>query len=450
MYEQQFGPNQRQSPTDSTAADVFVGPHSAEAMAGIKKALRFRDAVIAVSGPAGSGKSTLVAKALDVLGDTFRRVWIGRMRLTGIDILEYLLEKLGVEAVPSGPIRQFSALRAAFARHEAEGARIVVVVEDASFCGPETLAELEALTAADAGPASGAAIVLMGDEQLEELLAETQLARLVQRVRQRHATRPLTADEMRGYLRHRFRQECGDFDTSFDKRGAEAIHALSGGNPRIANNILEAVRAMAAATGERPVSVSAVVAAARDELGLEAKLPDTVKLAASVGPNEVSTDQLADLFEDTQPQLPQLRLDPPQAVEPVPVARFDATPETIIEIALDAAIVPDSPEQPEKELVPADLIEPNPEGLPDWDREQTVEELRPDLDALEKAIGLAHAERTQTGSEHDPIPETDGEFGSTSFADIPEITLDESIEQQVAEEFEDDRDSSISDRSRRS
>ena len=96
MYEQHFGSSEHLSATESAVPDVFVGPRSAEAMTGIKKALRTRDAVVAVSGPAGSGKSTLVAKTLDALDDRFRVAWIGRMRLTGSDVLEFLLNELGV------------------------------------------------------------------------------------------------------------------------------------------------------------------------------------------------------------------------------------------------------------------------------------------------------------------------------------------------------------------
>ena len=67
------------------------------------------------------------------------------------------------------------------------------VVEDAQRVGAESLAELEALTAADAGDSGGAAIVLIGDSGLAELLQDPQLARLAQRVRQRHTIEPLCA-----------------------------------------------------------------------------------------------------------------------------------------------------------------------------------------------------------------------------------------------------------------
>ena len=109
-------------------------------------------------------------------------------------------------------------------------------------CGPasETLSELEALTAADAGDSGGAAVILMGDERLAAFCKDPQLARLDQRSRQRLTVAPLSAAELRGYLMHCFRLAGADFEFIFDNRCAALVHHLSGGIPRIANNIVEA------------------------------------------------------------------------------------------------------------------------------------------------------------------------------------------------------------------
>ena len=65
MYEQHFGLNKRPFLAKATGTNVFVGPQTASTMSALKKGLASQDAVIAVSGPAGSGKTTVVAKALN-------------------------------------------------------------------------------------------------------------------------------------------------------------------------------------------------------------------------------------------------------------------------------------------------------------------------------------------------------------------------------------------------
>ena len=130
MYEQHFGLSKRPFSDLVRGPDVFVGPQTAAAISGLKKALTRPDAVAAVTGPAGSGKTTQVMKALEALGPDFKAFRIGRMHLSDSDILEFLLEALGVNKLPSGAVRRFSAFRKVLAAVQAENMRVVVVIED--------------------------------------------------------------------------------------------------------------------------------------------------------------------------------------------------------------------------------------------------------------------------------------------------------------------------------
>ena len=130
MYEQHFGLNKRPFPANATGTNVFVGPQTAHTMAALMKGLAMQDAVVAVSGPAGSGKTTVVAKALNALSSSHKTVRIGRIQLQGTDALEFLLEELGIAEPPKGPLRQFAALRRQLQQLEMQNTRLVVVFED--------------------------------------------------------------------------------------------------------------------------------------------------------------------------------------------------------------------------------------------------------------------------------------------------------------------------------
>ena len=151
MYEKHFGLDKRPFSGGLSSADVFVGPQIATAIAGLKKAFARPDGIAAVSGPAGVGKTMVVAKALEALGPQYKLIRIGRMHLSDSDVMEYLLQGLGVKTPPNGAIRRFAAFRKLLEAIQAQDMRIVVVLEDAVRTGLETLAELEAVTAADAG-----------------------------------------------------------------------------------------------------------------------------------------------------------------------------------------------------------------------------------------------------------------------------------------------------------
>lgn len=268
MYEQHFGLEKRPFSVKATGTEVFVGPQTAKTMAGFRKALTSQDAVVTVSGAAGTGKTTLVERALDAIGSKYKTIRVGRMQMNASDVLESLLIVLGVTDRPSGTIQRFTALRKKLKDLQDAETRVFIVVEDALRAGTDTLAELEALTVADAGESDGAGIVLMGDERLFEFMKDPALAQLQQRIRQRHRIQPLGVAELRGYLKHCLRMAGGDFDQVFDARSAELIHGLSEGIPRITNNLVDAVLVAAAAQGVTQVPARLIATVASDEFGL--------------------------------------------------------------------------------------------------------------------------------------------------------------------------------------
>lgn len=170
MYEQHFGLKKRPFCASATGTEVFVGPQTAKMMAGLTKALSTRDAIVTVSGPVGAGKSTLVANAMERIGSNRKIIHVGRIQLNSQDVLELLLGELGLNKLPNGTIQKFAAFRRRLKELEEAKTRVLIAVEDGMRIGADSLGELEALTAADAGDSEGASIVVMGDERLDKFL----------------------------------------------------------------------------------------------------------------------------------------------------------------------------------------------------------------------------------------------------------------------------------------
>ena len=549
MYEQHFGFNKRPFCAQATGSDVFVGPQTAKTMAGFRKALAAQDAVVTVSGPVGTGKTTLVHRALEGLGTRYKTIRVGRMEMKSSDVLESLLIVLGVQDRPKGTIQRFAALRRKLKELQDAEIRVFIVIEDGLRTGAETLAELEALTASDAGESDGAGIVVMGDERLPQFMKDPEVAQLQQRVRQRHAILPLCVAELRGYLTHCFRQAGVDFEHVFDARSAELLHELSNGIPRIANNLVESSLAAAAGQGIHAIPATLIATVASDEYGLSADNFDfstpeplaevaaepafepapepepvvdvapepepeaVVDVAPEPEPEAVvdvapeptpepepepepivdvspepepvivfadeaeeppeDEDDIPHLIQDTLPNLktlaPQFATLPDQDAEEIPelVAEHDPDFESVTEIIPElepepvAEVIPETTPEPEPvaEIIPelapeserepepapvaetvteleleaelavaesepepeatADLVaeDPSTEEVPEWDRDPTFAQLKPDLDALEQAMAFAHGVTV----------EKPGDAAASKEA-IPKITLDQSIE----------------------
>jgi len=381
MYEQHFGLKKRPFRASATGTDVFVGPHIVATMAGIKKSLSATDAMVAVSGPVGSGKTTLVTRALESISDSRKIVRVARMRLDSEDVLELLLDELGVENRPNGTIQKFASFRRRLKELEDNKTRIFVAVEDSVRLGADTLAEIEALTSADAGESEGAGVVLMGDESLETLLGDPQLVRIQQRVRQKFNVVPLCVAELRGYLRHCFRLAGGDFENIFEANAAELLHHLSGGIPRISNNLIESAMTAASDQDLDLVASTLLARVAENEYGLSASGFDLTI------PDPVAESRTAAVSE--KESLPEPKPEPEPELEP--------EPSSIPELAVEEPVIVFA--KPAVEEAEASPVEPE---IP-----ELIQDTLPDLEILAPEFALPP--EPETAPEPQPEPEPNPE-----------------------------------------
>ena len=397
MYEQHFGLNKRPFRATASGSDVFVGPHIAETIAGINKSLTANDAIVTISGAVGSGKTTIAMRALESISGERVIVRIARMRLGSEDVLDFLLDELGIEDKPRGTIQRFAILRRKLKELEESNTRVFVAIEDSVRLGADTLAEIEALTSADAGVSEGANVILMGDDSLQTLLGESALARINQRVRKPFTINPLSATELHGYLRHCFRLVGGDFEKVFETNAAEVLHHLSGGIPRISNNLVESAMKAAADQGLERVTSVLMSQVAADEYGLStvgidltppvdpqtkqasltvlvAALPAEPELLQTTSPSPRAPVEepaaapaeadIPHLIQDTQPDLKilapdlataELLAEADLAVEPTP----EPTPVSVAEPVADP--IPELVVKPIPEPIPEPVAAPAPE-----------------------------------------------------------------------------------------
>jgi len=443
MYENHFGLKRRPFRALALGNDVFIGPQIAAATAAIKKALSTPDAIVAVSGPVGGGKTTLVGRALDGVASNRKTIAVGRIKLGHDEVLELLLEELGVEPLPTGTVQRFALFRRMLKDFADEDTQVFVVVEDALRVGADALSELEALTATDAGVSEGASVILMGDPELDEFLQSSKLARLKQRLRLRQVIEPLSARELLAYLKHCFRLAGGEFDSQFAQGSAEVIHALSNGILRMANNLVESAMTAAAEHHEKQVTVARIKEVAAREYGLRTDVDvPAIQAPEPVPEPPAAPDPIPEAEPEPEPELAVSEAAPADADDDIPELIQDTLPDLEV-LAPELA----RPREPRPEPRPAAeatdgiptlsgaAVGDTPAQVPEWERDPTLAELRPDLEALEHAMAVAQ------GSEPDPEPEPvvqpaeelpkDGPPGI-----VPEITLDREIQAKIEEAAE--------------
>jgi general secretion pathway protein A len=323
MYADFYGLKRRPFRTDPRGSAVFVGPQTARLMKCMNSALVGSDAVVAISGAAGLGKSTLAARALDAHADRVSVIHMPRAQLAHDEVLGFLLEQLGAETLPRSTIRQVLLCRRLIAEAEEGGKSICVLVEDATRIGDDALIELEALTASDGNEDHGGRIVLLGSGELPAQLKSPQLARLRQRTRLRFVVEPLTAGELQGYLKHCFRLAGREFDELFEDGAAAALFSLTGGVPRLTNNLVESILAAGAEDGIERIGVGLIGRISREEYDLELdEVPATNATPGTAPAKPVGSEQHSAhgsaLDDDRSGQQPAEENDVPALNSPLP------------------------------------------------------------------------------------------------------------------------------------
>jgi hypothetical protein len=246
----------------------------------------------------------------------------------------------------------------------------------------------------------------------------------------------------------------------FEVNAAPLLHHLSGGVLRTANSLIDSAMAVASDQDLKKISSELLARVAENEFGLSAAgfdlqaqpatLPvltpaavapvilfaDTEEAAvppakAAVPPAEDAEDapaaiEIPELIQDTLPNLeilaPGLAVFEPES-EPEPKAI--AIPELALEV----------PELPKPTSAPAPVVEvkiaaeSDGEDVPAWDRDPTVAELRPDIEALEAALAFG---RNDDPEPVDVAPEQAPKPQPKEPELMPEITLDHAISQRIA------------------
>ncbi|MCH7835180.1 MAG: hypothetical protein IH911_08925, partial [Proteobacteria bacterium] len=186
----------------------------------------------------------------------------------------------------------------------------------------------------------------------------------------------------------------GEFESIFPDGATELLHTFGGGVARTVNKIVESVLTEAAKRKAGKVDLELIKRAAMEEFGLvEEPIPE--------------------LIQDTLPQLEVLKLE--LAGDEAPQQKEDPP-------------APSKPTTPPAET--SDGTEENKE-VPAWDRDPTLAELRPDLDALEQAMAAAQGQGLDSEEDEAPKPDTSNGTADGKPAGVPEITLDDSIQVKV-------------------
>ena len=182
MYNESFG--LRKSPFNLTPdpAFLFLTEQHREALVGLTYAILQRKGFVVLTGDAGTGKTTLLARVLQFLPPSqLQFSAIFNPTLTTSEFLEHVLMDFGVTDVPVSKTQRLRKLENLLLQGQRDGKVSALIVDEAHKLSVEVLEEIRMLGNFEDAEQKHLQILLVGQSELARTLNREDLRQLKQR-----------------------------------------------------------------------------------------------------------------------------------------------------------------------------------------------------------------------------------------------------------------------------
>ena len=265
MYEAFYGLSRTPFAVTPDPAMLYMSKVHREALATIIYGIETRKGFIVCTGEVGTGKSTIVRAYFDqALADAVKLIYIFTPQVSPLEMARYICAELGL----SDPESIFAAVPALQLKllEEFEGSRtIVLMIDEAQLLPPETLEFLRLLSNFETDTEKLIQIVLVGQPEVDTMLARRDMRQVSQRVALRARLSPLSVEESFAYIDHRLRAGgAADLAQVMSPSAAWLTAEAAGGIPRVINILADNVLIAGFGAAQRPVGSQLAGATIRD------------------------------------------------------------------------------------------------------------------------------------------------------------------------------------------
>jgi general secretion pathway protein A len=225
-----------------------------------------------ITGPVGTGKTTLVHTALQIISGKNQKIptksaLLFNPTLTRDEFLEMMLEEFEVSCSATSKPRRLIALHQMLIETQRQGGTAVLIIDEAHLLSTELLEEIRLLGNSDMHGEKLLQIVLCGQPELLAIMNRREMSALRQRIAARANLRPRNLVETCAYVAERLQIAGLQGPSPFSVPALEAVHQYSEGVPRLINLLCDNCLSLAFRTRRRAIQPD-IVEEAASSLGL--------------------------------------------------------------------------------------------------------------------------------------------------------------------------------------
>ncbi len=254
MYQSFFSLKQKPFAITSNPSFLFLSQRHREALSYLTYGIKERAGFIEITGEIGTGKTTVCRALLNQLDDKTKTAFIFNSNLSGLQLMQTIMEDLGIKTEKKSRGGLFSELNRFLIEQLALNHNVVLIIDEAQNLSRTVLEQIRMLSNLEAENEKLIQIVLVGQPELREKLRSPALRQLRQRIAVRYHITALDDAEVPLYISHRLRLAGANGEAPlFDETATKEVYKFSNGIPRLINIVCDKALLTAFVLGRREI-----------------------------------------------------------------------------------------------------------------------------------------------------------------------------------------------------
>jgi general secretion pathway protein A len=258
MYNEYFGFKEAPFSIAPDPRYLYMTAQHREALAHLVYGLNSEGGCILLTGEVGTGKTTICRCLLEQIPDQANVALVLNPKLSEIELLETICDELKISYPDSdNSVKTYTDRIYEFLiKSNRNNEKTVLIIDEAQNLDSKVLEQLRLLTNLETHQRKLLQIIIIGQPELLDILAKSEMRQLAQRITARFHLRPLTKSEVKTYVSHRL-AIAGQHIQLFPENSLKLLYKLSNGIPRLINIICD--RALLGAYVENQYAVSPAI-----------------------------------------------------------------------------------------------------------------------------------------------------------------------------------------------
>lgn len=240
MYAQHF--NLHLLPFENVPDPLFFYDHGdhARIRKQISGSLKSGRGLIVVTGPIGSGKTTLSQMIKSDFPENIKLIWMAEPPASSSDLYLFLAQELGIQPSSSEKTFVMRDIRNALLKINAEGKKCLVIIDESHLMSEDVINGIRLLNNLEEGSVKLIQLLLLGQDELMEKINRPEMAPFKQRIASLETLGKMNVDRVLKYITHRI-QVAGGAPGLVSDTGWEALSIAfsAGGTPRTINSLCD-------------------------------------------------------------------------------------------------------------------------------------------------------------------------------------------------------------------